>query len=201
MARLSATVCIVLLTVASCAKQTDEQQLRGAIRKTLTTASFRVDATTSELGQSMGTTTLEHIGSTARVLTGMVVRGLFVGKYVYAADNTDPDLFIRCDRRGPNGSVHRFDTYSQPLRQAAAAKHIKRHGDVFVIDPLTSDSTSATRGELAVAGGRVKTLTLVRRGTGANLSPPVTISFRFSYGAVPAITAPPGDSLEQGQTC
>jgi len=201
MVRLTAAACLVVLTCAACAKQTDEQRLRAAIRKTLTTKSFSVEATTTTLGQSTPTTTLEHVGSDARVLTGTTVRGVFVGRYIYATDNADPEVFVRCDRRQANGTVQRFDTYSDPLRRAAKARHIKHRGGVFVIDPLLTDSSARTTGELTLSGGRVKTLRLVRRGTGANLSPPVTISFRFSYGAVPAIKAPPADSIETGQTC
>lgn len=202
MARLITVLCVIVIATSGCGqKQSNVQQLRSAVRKTLTTKSFSVVATTQSLGQTTGQTKLEHIGSRARILTGTTVRGVFVGKYIYAADDTDPSVFMKCNLRGANGTVRRFDTYAGPLRSAARAKHVSRRGAAFTIDPLKMDPTTRTRARLTLAGGRVKTMTLVQLGTGPNVSPPVTIAFRFDYGTVPAITPPPQDTLEAAPPC
>jgi hypothetical protein len=198
MARLITLACIVLLAASGCGrKQSDLEQLHTAARATLAAKTLRVVARTTTLGGNAPPTTLEHIGTDARVLSGTTVLGVFIGKYVYAADNQDPSTFMRCPR-----GTHRFDTYAAPLRAAAHAKRVRRRGSVLIVDPLVTDKTTRTRGEVTVDGGRVRRMTLIQHpNVPGDVSPPVTIDFRFSYTSVPAITAPPSDTLEEPQAC
>jgi hypothetical protein len=202
-ARVTLAVCVALIVVTGCAqkRQTDIQQLRAAVRKTLATPSYTVDLTTTSLGRVVHRLKDEHVGSRGRVTTGTNVSGVFVGPYVYKADDNDPSSFMRCGRRSKDGSLRTFDTYSDLLRTGAKSKDVKRRGSVFVFEKLLADSTGRTKGEFTIAGGRIKTMTLITFPTGPNVSPPITVLFRFSYARVSTITAPPSDLIEQAPPC
>jgi hypothetical protein len=203
LAPLTIVLCAALVAFSGCAqkKQSNVEQVRAAVRKTLATPSFTVTATTKSLGATVNSSKAEHDGSNGRVSVASVVRGIFVGQFVYEAEDSDPGVFVKCGRRAKDGSIRTFDTYSQLLRTAAKAKSVKRRGSVFVFEKLLHDSTGRTQVEFTIAGGRIKTMTLRTFPTGPNVSPPITVVFGFSYRRVPTITPPPRDDIEDVAAC
>jgi hypothetical protein len=187
----------VLLALTSCAKepQTPTEELRSAIKQTLTTESYSVTITSKSFGQTFSAFVAEHDGKLGRVRKGSEVQGVFIGKTVYVAVSEDPGTFMRCGDRQENGTRRTFDSYSPLLRKAAARKGAKKRGKVYVFDAFARSDDGRTEARFTLKGGRVETLTLTTFPTGANVSPPSTYVFRFSYKEVPEVTAPPDEAI------
>jgi hypothetical protein len=175
--------------------------VRAAIRKTLNTPAYRVAGQTGSNGQIAQATVSEHNGKNGRVLAQGVVRGIFVGRSVYIADNPQGDTFAKCGVTTTKGLTRSFDNYTIALRVASRASKVTRSGNRFSFKDIKTANGGKTAGSLTVDGGRIRTLVLSTTVQEGGAPATIDASFRFSYPKIAPITPPPNAAIEVGTSC